>query len=625
MDLLLFLSFCLLSYRGALGQLDLIANQTVEVKYGNDATIPCKLSRDEYSNQTMKWLYVKNGRHIIYPSGPEGDSFEVSELKKRVSVVHNFVLVISKTSVQDEAVFICEMETSSGVSLEYSVKLLVYKAPEHPEIKLKQDSILVTNDTTEIAECSSKNGYPSPTITWYKNNTPLRNGENNVIVRSQMIKESSGLVSVSSSLSMPVQQSDSDAFFHCEVSYQLLENIHMMESEKANFTTQYVNKKLILFKKTPTGPVKEGDTVELRCQGDGNPQPEITFNKVDQEDKTYDGSTLILENVKREASGGYYCLGFDINSDDPNIELRADIELHVHFLDTPSLSQESPAIAELGSDFSILCKANGSAKINFQWKKDDTVIANDPSLDLKNVDYNMSGMYMCVAELLDVPGLSVHKELQIIVKGKPEVSVSPGFLQVQNGDEVNVMCRAQGYPKPRISWSDSGNAENEEEDDYGVTSNRTVLVTFDLIRWGINCTAVNSFGTDMKIILLEEIPDIITSTLISTGTVPETTTSTDINADEQTKEGSHGVVIVAVIVCILLLAILGAVLYFLYKKGRIPCGRSGKQDITTPGEKDKIVVEMKPDSPAEESVLLPGPQEKKPPGDQGEKYMDLRN
>lgn len=39
-----------------------------------------------------------------------------------------------------------------------------------------------------------------------------------------------------------------------------------------------------------------------------------------------------------------------------------------------------------------------------------------------------------------------------------------------------------------------------------------------------------------------------------------------------------GVIIAVIIICILLLAILGSVLYFLYKKGKI-CGRSGKQDL----------------------------------------------
>lgn len=42
---------------------------------------------------------------------------------------------------------------------------------------------------------------------------------------------------------------------------------------------------------------------------------------------------------------------------------------------------------------------------------------------------------------------------------------------------------------------------------------------------------------------------------------------------------SKGVVIVAVTVCVLLLAVLGATLYYCYKKGRLPCGRSGKQEM----------------------------------------------
>lgn len=52
-----------------------------------------------------------------------------------------------------------------------------------------------------------------------------------------------------------------------------------------------------------------------------------------------------------------------------------------------------------------------------------------------------------------------------------------------------------------------------------------------------------------------------------------------LSSAEQKPRESKGVIIVAVIVCILVLAVLGAVLYFLHKKGKIPCGRTGKQDM----------------------------------------------
>lgn len=42
---------------------------------------------------------------------------------------------------------------------------------------------------------------------------------------------------------------------------------------------------------------------------------------------------------------------------------------------------------------------------------------------------------------------------------------------------------------------------------------------------------------------------------------------------------SKGVVIVAVTVSLLVLALLGAILCFFYKKGKLPCGRSGKQEM----------------------------------------------
>ncbi|KAG7278181.1 hypothetical protein CRUP_002141, partial [Coryphaenoides rupestris] len=71
-------------------------------------------------------------------------------------------------------------------------------------------------------------------------------------------------------------------------------------------------------------------------------------------------------------------------------------------------------------------------------------------------------------------------------------------------------------------------------------------------------------------------------------------------------EGS-GVVIVVIILALLLLAVLGSLIYFLHKKGKIPCGRSGKQEITKEMlSKDDIVVELQAEPKTEQAVLLKG-------------------
>ncbi|XP_063292786.1 cell surface glycoprotein MUC18 isoform X2 [Pelobates fuscus] len=624
MDFLILLSLCLVSWRGAWGQKD-ANNNVVEAEEGDVASIPCTAYRAEQSsNASVQWLYEKNSVQKIVAIGPHGTVKEDSELKERVNL-ENVTLIISGVRVQDERTYICQVEKSSVDIAESKVRLRVYKAPEFPEIKLPTAGLPV-NEKAEVATCESKNGFPAPNIAWYKNGFPLQHDHDGVEVSYQNTQESSGLVTVMSILNMQVVQSDNDAVLYCEVSYHVPGGDFMMESKKENLTVYYPNTKVTLYKEKPSGSVKEGDTVELRCVGDGNPQPEITISKKDTDGSSLvEQPSLILENVQRGASGGYVCTGIDYS--DGYHEASAEIELHVHFLDPPIFSEKSPLLVNLGDNLSVSCEVNGSSKAEIVWQKNGKDYFHGDLLNLDEVDYDISGNYTCFVHLPDVPELNVTNNLEIVVAGKPDVSVSSKVLSVNENELVTVTCRAIGHPAADITWSINGSVDGNI-DELEVTSELTFRVTQDLINTSISCVATNLYGSSEEEIQLEQSAEMTVSTVIPVTDL--VTTAVAVSGSEEnviqetTRAGSHGVIIVVVIVCILLLAILGAVLYFLYKKGRISCGRSGKQDITRPGEKEHIVVEMKPDSPAEESVLLPGSQEKKPPGDQ-EKYMDIRN
>lgn len=138
-------------------------------------------------------------------------------------------------------------------------------------------------------------------------------------------------------------------------------------------------------------------------------------------------------------------------------------------------------------------------------------------------------------------------------------------------------------------------------DNQHVASNLTVRVSHDLVRAGALCRVSNRLGVSEERIQLV--------------------------VDQKSTAESQGVIIVAIIVAILVVAVLGAVIYFLHKKGKLPCGRAGKQDITKPeARKDKIVVEVKSDKLPEEAGLLQGANgDKRAAADQSEKYIDLRN
>ncbi|KAG9482571.1 cell surface glycoprotein MUC18 [Eleutherodactylus coqui] len=627
MDILILLSLCLLSCRGIQGQHGHLPKEQ-KVMVGANATLPCEAhSHDDSSTPTLQWLYEKEGNHILFTSGPRGTSIEESEMKSRIQIKRNTQLVIKDVQIRDEKLFICRVEDQNGEVKESQVHLRVYKTPDDPEITMEESGIQITDETVQLGECESKNGFPTPNITWYKNNTELKNGKDGVVILPQLTMLSNGLITVKSFLSGPVTKSDVYSVFYCDVTYLVPKGLFMKESEKKNITVDYPNTKVKLFLKSGSEMIKEGDVVELICLGDGNPQPEITLQRKDDNNiLSEDGS--YSWTASRADSGGYVCkaIGMDIFN-----EMEAETELHVHYLDPPLLSHESPVSVELGSVLGVSCLVNASAQTDIRWTRDGSTIANGSDLSLSIHDFTDAGQYSCVASVTGVPGLTRTKELKVIIKGRPQVTVTPQHVEVEDGKMLTVKCTAVGHPTPQITWYMNGSeveGQVHNISDNEIVSELTFMVTEEHFDEQISCKAQNEVNSSIEYIHLQEriepMEDPITGSKATEEPDHARGSGSTKEPPEPIIQKSYGVVIVAVIVCILLLAVLGAVLYFLYKKGRIPCGRSGTKDITKPGEKDHIVVEMKPDSPAEESVLLPGSQDKKLPVEQ-EKYMDLRN
>ncbi|GLD57294.1 cell surface glycoprotein MUC18 [Lates japonicus] len=213
--------------------------------------------------------------------------------------------------------------------------------------------------------------------------------------------------------------------------------------------------------------------------------------------------------------------------------------------------------------------------------------------------------------------------LQVNVNGRPEILTLDTEMEQSFEKSVELSCLARGFPAPSITWTTSDGkvlkTVSQEATEEGVKSVVSVKVTSDITAF---CNASNEYGTDAVTFSIKAIIHTTTQATTTTTTTTSSTTISSATVKPETaippkkikKEGS-GVIIAVIIICILLLAILGSVLYFLYKKGKI-CGRSGKQDLTKEkSNKDNIVVEMKSDN-TEEAILLGVNGEKQPPSDQ---------
>ncbi|XP_077633917.1 cell surface glycoprotein MUC18, partial [Crocuta crocuta] len=616
---------------GVPGEAEPPTPESVEVEVGGTALLKCGPSHSQGNFSHVDWFSIhKEKPTLIFRVRKGQGQSEPGEYQHRLSLLDKgTTLALTHVTPHDERIFLCQAKRPQ--SQEHRIQLHVYKAPEEPTIQVNPAGISVNSkEPEEVATCVGRNGYPIPQVVWYKNGRPLKEEKKRVHIQSSQIVESSGLYTLQSVLKAQLVKEDRDAQFYCELNYRLPSGNHMKESKEVVVPVFYPAEKVWL-EVEPAGALKEGDRVEVRCLADGNPPPHFTVSKQNpstkemEEKATEDSGVLVLESAQKEHSGLYQCQGLELETvtslfSDPQ-------ELLVNYVSDVRVSPAAPESRE-GSSLTLTCEAESNQALEFQWLREKTgqVLEKGPVLQLRDLQRDAGGGYRCMASAPSVPGLNRTHLVHVTVFGSPWMTLKERKMWVKENTVLNLSCEASGHPRPSISWSVGGTAHEQDQDPQSVLSVLNVLVTPELLETGAECVASNFLGRNTTTIFLEL--DSNRTTAPSTSTVSPHARANSTSTEKKLREPeSKGVAIVAVTVCVLVLAVLGAVLYFFYKKGKLPCGRSGKQEITLPpSRKSEFVVEVKSDKLPEEMGLLQGSTgDKRAPGDQGEKYIDLRH
>ncbi|XP_042286403.1 cell surface glycoprotein MUC18 isoform X2 [Thunnus maccoyii] len=583
----LFLQVCLLSC-SAWAKVELTMHDSIEVYLGDSAQIPCQYSFTEANNEPsfvmIQWFVRAGGNsarmRIFYGDFSQEMVDNNTDYSGRIDVTsdkHGSRLIIQDVQLSDEREFFCQVNGLAAGNAEGKTHLRVFAPPEAPVIEGVLTGISVTKELpSKVASCEARNGFPKPNITWYRNNMPLMTVPGHVNVLILVTRERSSFYSVQSTLEYKVVKEDKDAHFSCEVIFFVPGAVRTVESNSVNITVHYPTTMAELWKESPQGLVKEGDTVELRCQGDGNPPPPFIFNREQEPDVDLEsrGDVLFLSAVSRKDSGIYQCRPLDTDS---YTEVKGEMQLTVNYLDPAVVVPKDSEVMLKGEDLTATCNALSSLKTSTVWYKNGKLVGKGNTLHLQDATYDTTGEYVCEVTVPSLPTLHTSGSVHIIVQGSPQLLGVEQEVQLEEatGRMVNLSCEAKGHPPPSISWniigSQSWNEVMNKANEHMTHSVISVKVTSDI---SAQCNASNDMGTEVKAFSIKA------------------------------TEGS-GVIIVVIILSLLLLAILGSVLYFLHKKGKIPCGRSGKQEITKEKTtKDDIVVEMKTNTKNEEAVLL---------------------
>ncbi|XP_068173507.1 melanoma cell adhesion molecule b isoform X2 [Antennarius striatus] len=590
---------------GAWADVEVNMEDRVEVLRGYNAQIDCIFtSAQDTEGVVIQWLYVTPSGEkpsIYYQDATMNYTQQGTQFTDRISVIGTrpgeVVLMISNVQLIDELEFICLVKSQAEGAGEGRTRLKVFEIPDLPTIEGVQTGISVNEDRpSKIGICEVKNGYPKPNITWYRNNMPLRIDRDVVKITPSTTTESSGLFSVRSELSMKVEREHKDDLFYCEVTYLVPGETRMTETHRINVTVYYPSTTVNVWVESPKGKIKEGDSIELHCRGNGNTPSSLISITHMETGETWDNSMLVLSNVTRLNSGVYHCLSVDTDTFD---EISGETKVFVNYIDDAVLKPEDNVVVPQGQDLTATCNALSSLQTHTIWLKDGEEISKDHSLMLKNVSFDTAGTYKCVVTVPEIEGMGTSGSLLVHIQGPPQI-IKPDNTELEETFEntVDLSCNVRGFPAPSVSWTTSDGqtlkTASLRDTEEGVQSVVSVKVTSDI---SAVCNAQNDFGSDS---LTFNIKAIKAETPIP---------------PKKIKKESNGVIIAVIIICILLLAILGSVLYFLYKKGKI-CGRSGKQDLTKhKSSKDNIVVEMKSDN-TEEAVLLGVNGEKQLPSEQ---------
>ncbi|NWW92553.1 MUC18 protein, partial [Rhynochetos jubatus] len=581
----------------AASKLEVSMPAVVEVESGGTARIECNFHiPGNGSYAYIEWFYVSAGlreNRVGLCRITGGEILEENaDYKGRLSVGEDKALSISRVTMQDTRTFVCQVGAGSHGVGENRTELHVYSELPSP---LGVTPCLRLSLPPQIAQCISKNSFPPPNITWHKNGEQLKPEEKVVKIPATLTRESSGLYTVSSTLLAHVTREDRNSVYHCTVHYWLRGEKRAVESRRVNVTVFYPAEHVKLQVMPSSALVKEGDDVKLVCEADGNPAPVFSFYKRELEDSWQDLSSLAdtnsgvlnLHDVNKNSSGLYRCQTLDL---DDMKQLEKDVELVVNYIEGVRVKMEPSSPLQEGDSVTLSCDAHSPVALNYQWRDEKgKKVAEGSQLFLRNLTFETSSNFSCKVIAPSVPGLEQSKQVAVAVQGKPRIVAISSPMYVRQDEVVNLTCKAIAFPRPSVQWNINGTAHEYVENQH-VGSNLTVRVNHDLLRAGAMCRVSNTLGVSEKHIQL---------------------------LDQQSTE-SKGVIIVAIIVCILVVAVLGSVIYFLHKKGKISCGRAGKQDITKPeARKDKNVVEVKSDKLSEEAGLLQGANgEKRPAADQ---------
>ncbi|XP_076265900.1 Down syndrome cell adhesion molecule 1 isoform X30 [Rhynchophorus ferrugineus] len=461
------------------------------------------------ANIEPKVQTIDFGRPAVFTCKFEGNPIKtISWMKDGNKIDHtDAVLKIDAVRKEDKGMYQCFIRNDQE-SAEATAELKLGGRFEPPQIRHAFNEETVQPGNSVFLKCIAS-GNPTPEITWELYGRRLSNSDRYQI--GQYVTVNGDVVS---HLNVTGIHTNDGGLYRCVASSKVGSADH---SARINVYG------LPFVRSMEKQSIVAGGTLIVHCPFAGHPVDTVVWERdgrllpINRKQKVFPNGTLIIENVERISDQAtYVCVAK--NSQGYNARGSLEVQVMVPPQVTPFIFGED--MVNSGDMVSATCVVSkGDLPLNITWYFNGSVVdlslgfsvgqmnKRMSSISIDSVDAVHSGEYTCVAE--NLAGRDRYTT-SLKVKVPPRWILEPTDKAFAQGSDAAVECKADGFPKPVVTWKRAtGVSPGDYKDfkpnnpDVKVEDGTLMINNIQKTNEGYYlCEAVNGIGSGLSAVIL---------------------------------------------------------------------------------------------------------------------------
>nr|NP_001036514.1 down syndrome cell adhesion molecule 1, isoform F [Drosophila melanogaster]ABI31065.1 down syndrome cell adhesion molecule 1, isoform F [Drosophila melanogaster] len=407
---------------------------------------------------------VDFGRPAVFTCQYTGNPIKtVSWMKDGKAIGHSEpVLRIESVKKEDKGMYQCFVRNDQE-SAEASAELKLGGRFDPPVIRQAFQEETMEPGPSVFLKCVA-GGNPTPEISWELDGKKIANNDRYQV--GQYVTVNGDVVSY---LNITSVHANDGGLYKCIAKSKVGVAEH---SAKLNvYGLPYIRQ---MEKKA----IVAGETLIVTCPVAGYPIDSIVWERdnralpINRKQKVFPNGTLIIENVERNSDQATYTC---VAKNQEGYSARGSLEVQV--MVAPKIASfdfgEEPL--NYGEPASVQCTIlGGDLPMNVTWLLNNATIDSfhDISfsrigkrinvLSIESVSAHHAGFYSCHAQ--NKAGITAHSA-RLIVNVPPRWILEPTDKAFAQGSDAKVECKADGFPKPQVTWKKAvGDTPGEYKD-----------------------------------------------------------------------------------------------------------------------------------------------------------------